>query len=113
MGSVQESAPALPQPKYSSIANGISLLDPLSRRGHGPGLIVLIHEDDINNSHDPTILHDGIPMPTLKWAEEGYVVAEVRQQAWHDSNDPLAAAVDAIFKCDACNQKQSIGLVGQ
>jgi len=113
MGSVQESAPALPQPRYTTITDGVSLLNPLSRRGHGPGMVVLIHEDDITNSHEPTVLHNGIPTPTLKWAEEGYVVAEVRQQAWCDSKDPLAAAIDAIFNCDACDQKQTIGLIGQ
>ena len=51
-------------------------------------------------------------MPTLKWAEEGYVVAEVRQQAWRDSKDPLAIAIEAIFKSDTCDQKQTVGLVG-
>lgn len=111
MGSIHEAAPALPQPRYTTIANGVSLLHPLSRRGHGPGLIVLIHEDDINKSHDPTIIHDGIPMPTFKWAEESFLIAEVRQQAWQDCKDPLAVALDAIFNCDACDQKQSVGLI--
>ena len=113
MGSAQESSPIIPQPKYDKVANGVSLLHPLSRRGHGPGIIVLIHEDDITKTHDPTGIHDGIPMPTFKWAEEGYVVAEVRQQAWEDSKNPLAAAIDAIFSCDSCDQKESVGLVGQ
>lgn len=113
MGSIDESAPALPQPRYTNIANGISLLHPLSRRGHGPGIIILIHEDDINATHDPTVIHDGIPTPTLKWAEEGYVVAEVRQQAWQDTEDPLVAATNAISECDACDQKQSVGLIGK
>ncbi|KAK5954143.1 hypothetical protein OHC33_004715 [Knufia fluminis] len=50
-------------------------------------------------------------MPTFKWAEESFLIAEVRQQAWQDCKDPLAVALDAIFNCDACDQKQSVGLI--
>ena len=53
--------------------NSLTLQPPLSRRGRGPGLILLL---------DPTQLYHGSPKtldpaPLQKWAEEGYAVAQV------------------------------------
>lgn len=105
MGSITEGTPISPKPRLSKEANGITLLRPLSRRGHGPGVITLVHEDEQTKvaGHDPTIIYGGVPSPTMKWAEEGYAVIEIREVAFQDSQDPFVAALHALSRCDVCD----------
>ena len=53
--------------------NPLTLQPPLSRRGRGPGLILLL--DPTQPYHRSTKTLD--PPPLQKWAEEGYAVAQV------------------------------------
>lgn len=63
---ISKPAPPLPTTNLKSIGSGVSLLAPLSRRGHGPGIILLVpdHEDQLTISQ-------GVPSLLVKWAEEG------------------------------------------
>ncbi|KAH9886781.1 hypothetical protein F4778DRAFT_757716 [Xylariomycetidae sp. FL2044] len=101
--------PPLPEAQMSVIDTDLSLLLPLTRRGHGPGLIALCP----NTTEDPCSIKDGVPSPMIKWAEEGFAVVEIRMQAL-ESRSPqevLRLSLDALTKCDKCEPKDKIGLV--
>lgn len=97
----------LPQPQLSVVRPGISLLKPLSHRGDGPGLIVLCPD-----ATDPLAISNGVPWPLVKWAEEGYAVAEIQAQAVGDAASALRDALKALADCDNCTQTAKVGLVG-
>ncbi|KAF4974590.1 hypothetical protein FZEAL_8517 [Fusarium zealandicum] len=101
-------APApLPRPQLKVIRPGLSLLPPLSRRGHGPGLIILTLA-----SPDPLKIDEGVPSALVKWAEEGYTVAQIDSTAFENAQslDVVDEAVVALKQCDDCD-KGTIGLV--
>ena len=51
----------------------ITIQPPLSRRGAGPGLILVVSAVLDLGGHDKTL----DPPPLQKWAEEGYAVAQI------------------------------------
>ncbi|KAM6519002.1 hypothetical protein FALCPG4_012658 [Fusarium falciforme] len=97
----------LPTPQLKDIRPGILLLPPLSRRGHGPGLILLAH-----SSADPLRIDQGVPSELVKWAEEGYTVVKLEPNAFEggESIDVINEAVRALNRCGKCD-KGKIGLV--
>ncbi|RVX67465.1 hypothetical protein B0A52_08818 [Exophiala mesophila] len=99
---------ALPEAKLSRLETGISLLPPLSRRGYGPGLIILV-PDTLEGSQ--LTITEGVPSPMLKWAEEGYAVVEVVAAALEKSSDVLTRALQVLQGCDACTPKDKVGIV--
>jgi carboxymethylenebutenolidase len=100
----------LPEVKLSEITNGVSLLEPLSRRGHGPGLIILPHESI--SEQQQLAIEEGVPSPMIKWAEEGYAVVEIRQEALGQPKEALATALNALKDCSSCDHTDAVGLVG-
>ncbi|KAM0395333.1 hypothetical protein ACHAQC_005182 [Fusarium culmorum] len=97
----------LPQAKPQTVAEGITLLPPLSRLGHGPGLVIL-HPD--SDKHLDII--DGVPSALVKWAEEGYAVVEVQAKALkEDTGDVLKSALQALRSCDGFVKDSKIGLI--
>ncbi|KAJ9642680.1 hypothetical protein H2204_002328 [Knufia peltigerae] len=102
--------PPLPSVDLKELKPGVSLLLPLTRRGYGPGLIVLT-----TDTNDPLAIKDGVPSHLVKWAEEGYAVVGIEERAFAASGDVstllLTLAVDALAKCDKCEPKGIIGLV--
>ena len=96
--------PVAPQ-KPEDVAEGVTLLRPLSRRGHGPGLIILAPNDD---RASPVEIEDGIPSLRMKWAEEGYCVVQIQPNA---SSSALKAAVKALDGCSECEPKEKMGLI--
>ncbi|KAM0547824.1 hypothetical protein ACHAPJ_010170 [Fusarium lateritium] len=97
----------LPTPQLKVIRPGISLLPPLSRRGHGPGLIVITPD-----SQDPLKIQDGVPSVLVKWAEEGYTVVQIELSVFEETNSQpvIREALQALLECDKLD-KGSIGLV--
>ncbi|KAK3182202.1 hypothetical protein K4F52_006571 [Lecanicillium sp. MT-2017a] len=61
-----------PLREVTIISLGILLLQPLSRRGSGPGLILVTE-----NSENILKIADGVPSVFMKWAEEGYAVVQI------------------------------------
>lgn len=106
MGSIQDSPAPLPSIQLSQIDTGISLLKPLSRLGHGPGLIVLSANGGVG-------LEDGVPSSLMKWGEEGYTVVEICASAFQsvDRNDHFAVALRALLDCESCTPKGKVGLI--
>ncbi|WXC63245.1 hypothetical protein SNK03_009062 [Fusarium graminearum] len=97
----------LPQAKPQTVAEGITLLPPLSRLGHGPGLVIL-HPD--SDKHLDII--DGVPSALVKWAEEGYAVVEVQAKAFKtDAGDVLKSALQALRSYDGFVKDDKIGLI--
>ncbi|RMJ11425.1 hypothetical protein BHE90_009674 [Fusarium euwallaceae] len=98
----------LPTSQLQTLSEGVSLLPPLSRRGHGPGLIIL-HR----HTEDPLAFYDGAPSPLLKWAEEGYAVVQLEPAAFNgrSAKDVLCEAVNALNECSKCDPKGNVGLV--
>ncbi|CZS80789.1 unnamed protein product [Fusarium graminearum] len=87
----------LPTPQLKAVRPGVSLLPPLSRRGHGPGLVVLAP-----SSGDLLKIEDGVPSVLVKWAEEGYTVVQIDASAFKegDSKDVLREALETMHQCD-------------
>ncbi|EKJ74275.1 hypothetical protein NXS19_005864 [Fusarium pseudograminearum] len=97
----------LPTPQLKAVRPGVSLLPPLSRRGHGPGLVVLTP-----TSGDLLKIEDGVPSVLIKWAEEGYTVVQIDASALEDgdSKDVLREALETMHQCDKYDEG-NIGLV--
>ena len=104
----------LPVPDLLQISDGISLLSPLSRRGYGPGLILILPDSTPLYEQGGTLCLDGVPPPLLKWAEEGFAVVEIRQQALQDGHEKeaLTRAVTALKDCSKCKEEGGIGIIG-
>ncbi|KAK4502678.1 hypothetical protein PRZ48_006104 [Zasmidium cellare] len=96
---------SVPPMKPEQVADGVTLVRPLSRKGVGPGMIILSPNDEATS---PIEIEDGIPSLRMKWAEEGYCVVEIRAQA---SSSALKAAVAALGDCHECEPKEKIGLI--
>ncbi|EXJ60016.1 hypothetical protein A1O7_04164 [Cladophialophora yegresii CBS 114405] len=108
---------ALPTAELVKVTDHISLLPPLSRRGHGPGLVLVLPENAPRYPRDGVICVDGIPPPLLKWAEEGFAVVEIRcggSDGMGSENVEKAAlqkAITALEECDKCDAKDGIGMI--
>ena len=107
----RSSAAPLPPTKIHRIATGINLLEPLSRKGIGPGVVVLVHETGLSDDYEARI-EDGVPSGIMKWAEEGYAVVELLRAAWEDGDrQPMREAIDALQNRGTCEPKNSVGVI--
>ncbi|GAA6019528.1 hypothetical protein JCM10207_003733 [Rhodosporidiobolus poonsookiae] len=76
-------APLLPMPSAQpvALAPNVKLLAPLSRRGHGPGLVLVVPPSPPSSSSasfaEEAQAKPLDPLPLVKWAEEGYTVLQV------------------------------------
>ncbi|KAH6873931.1 hypothetical protein B0T10DRAFT_449624 [Thelonectria olida] len=98
----------LPQVQLSHIQPGVSLLAPLSRRGHGPAVILLTAD---SSADDIASIRNGVPAPSVKWAEEGFAVVEIQSSAISEDANVLKTAVTALSKFEKCTGADKIGLV--
>ncbi|KAF4536888.1 hypothetical protein BFW01_g4228 [Lasiodiplodia theobromae] len=88
----------LPSAPLQTIAPNIVLQPPLSRRGRGPGLVLLVDAALPLGHSDKTL----DPPPLLKWAEEGYAVAQITLNHDHEFNADLRRAFAALEALDEC-----------
>lgn len=106
---ISKPPPPLPTPVLTAVLPGVSLLQPLSRRGTGPGMIILV-----TDYSDSLAITDGVPSPLVKWAEEGYTVVEIKAEALKSTGtDPIRSAIETLYECDVCEPKDKIGLTGE
>ncbi|OHF03078.1 carboxymethylenebutenolidase [Colletotrichum orchidophilum] len=97
----------LPQSDLETVASGISLLPPLSRRGVGPGVILLVPSID-----KALAIEEGVPSLPLKWAEEGYTVIVIQPAAFENGvRETLDLVMKTFQKSDKCKPKDVVGLV--
>ncbi|KAG9246020.1 hypothetical protein BJ878DRAFT_317502 [Calycina marina] len=107
MGDTSIPPKVIQMPNLTELAPGIQLLNPLSRKGTGPGLILLVDKSL------GLAIENGVPSPLIKWGEEGYTVVEIEQSAFSDDNtDVLGIALDGLSSYEKCSPKDaSIGLI--
>lgn len=106
---ISKPPPPLPSPVLTAIMPGVSLLRPLTRRGTGPGLIILTAD-----YKEPLAIDKGVPSTLVKWAEEGYTVIEIQARAIETGRGHLIkSAVEELQACEKCEPKDKIGLVGE
>ena len=108
-GDISKPPQPLPQPRLHEIQPGLCLLPPLTRSGQGgPGIIVIVSDGT------PSLrIEKGVPSPLLKWAEEGYAVAEVKAFTLAGNAEVLKQAVEALNQCKECETKEKMGLVSK
>lgn len=101
-----------PSPTYPSpivISPHITLQAPLSRRGRGPGLIlVLDHYARLEKSHKYLD-----PLPLQKWAEEGFCVVQllVPGKVEDGGEFALERAVEILEGCEGCEMEGGVGVI--
>lgn len=104
--------PFLPETSLQQIAPGVTLSRPLSRRGYGPGLIVIVPSTGVAGPNALAV-QDGVPSPMMKWAEESFVVVEIVESALEGSQNPIVLALGAIAASDATKPANSgVVLIG-
>ncbi|KAL8365701.1 hypothetical protein RB595_004485 [Gaeumannomyces hyphopodioides] len=98
----EETPVALPSAPLRTIAPNILLQPPLSRRGKGPGLVLVVDASLPLGHSDKTL----DPPPLLKWAEEGYAVAQItlREGGTDGFHADLRTALGALAALDECEQ---------
>ncbi|KAK8162698.1 hypothetical protein IWX90DRAFT_471889 [Phyllosticta citrichinensis] len=89
--SVSSAKPTHPRPD-------ITLHAPLTRRGHGPGLLLLVDGKLPLTPSDKTL----DPPPLVKWAEEGFCVAQVLIDGDEDEKTLLQTAMMLLRGMDEC-----------
>lgn len=100
----------LPNAKPYDVSDGITVQPPLTRRGHGPALIILIPEGVDTKFHEKTL----DPPPLQKWAEEGWAVAQIKLKSdVADFESRLNQALSALEKEDKCDSTEKTGLIGE
>lgn len=107
----------LPSAPLVALAPNVSLQPPLSRRGHGPGLIVVDPGYDLPalpSAEPPSETLD--PAPQYKWAEEGYAVVRLTFSKAGEQNDVksgIAKAVNSLNDLEACDVKNKYAILSK
>ncbi|PGH01457.1 carboxymethylenebutenolidase [Blastomyces parvus] len=105
MDSQQEPPAPLPSAPPQHLSQNVTLQPPLSRRGHGPGLLLLLPSNLVLDKTKETL----DPPPLQKWAEEGYAVVEVRVRV--PALDSIQQGLDALKELAECDVKDKFGLI--
>jgi carboxymethylenebutenolidase len=100
----------IPAREPIEISPHLKLQPPLSRRGHGPGLIlVLDHYAQLDASEKSLD-----PAPLTKWAEEGYAVGQILipgPPTQEGGEFPLEVAIRKLRELEECDDEGGFGLV--
>ncbi|KAI2634840.1 hypothetical protein GGS26DRAFT_526444 [Hypomontagnella submonticulosa] len=94
----------------SKLSNSnLTVAPPLSRRGHGPGLLLLVDAELDLRKHEKTL----DPPPLHKWAEEGFAVAQLRiaKSESGQIRDGLRSALSELARLPTCDQVDKIGII--
>ncbi|OJD10116.1 hypothetical protein AJ78_08740 [Emergomyces pasteurianus Ep9510] len=108
---IHEDPVVLPSAPPTQLGPNLTLQPPLSRRGHGPGLLLVLSDNIALDKTKETV----DPPPVLKWAEEGYAVVEVRIPASATAGSSAPSAVrqglEALKELAECDVKDKFGLI--
>ncbi|CAG9955611.1 unnamed protein product [Clonostachys rosea f. rosea IK726] len=105
-----EVLPFLPKTSLQPLASGITVVHPLTRRGKGPGLIVIVSQSGITGQSSLAI-ENGVPCPVMKWAEEGFTTVEITAAALDHATNALDIALDGLRNSHTIDSKGLVGLV--
>ena len=117
----KQQAVSLPSAPAKRISPNVILQPPLSRRGHGLGLFLILPDDDgaRQEAGRPSTTLD--PHPRQKWAEEGYAVVEIRtspasaregKKGVSSVRSLLLIGLEALMGLPQCDTKDRAGLLG-
>ncbi|KGO48626.1 hypothetical protein PEX1_103640 [Penicillium expansum] len=99
----------LPNAQPVKLAPNLTIHAPLSRQGHGPGMLIIRSLVNLNEVNTVPTLD---PEPIQKWAEEGYVTLEIEVSEGHPlAKETLIEALDALNQHEKCTTKSSYGLI--
>jgi carboxymethylenebutenolidase len=112
MGEANPSTPPvapITYPPPQQISPHLTLQPPLSRRGKGPGLIIIL---DHYALIEPSEKHLD-PPPLQKWAEEGFAVVQVLVPGKVEDGGefPLERALEVLKKCEGCVFGKGVGVI--
>jgi carboxymethylenebutenolidase len=99
-----------PSAPLVQVTQELSIQPPLSRRGSGPGLVLVVSAALDLSRHEKTL----DPPPQQKWAEEGYVVAQILVGDGDGVSgiaEQLGTAIAELEKLPECTGDK-FGLVG-
>lgn len=109
----------LPSAPLRPLSPNATLQPPLSRRGHGPGLVVIDPGHVLREKPDAES-ETLDPAPQYKWAEEGFAVVRIsvggrlsegEGEAWGAKD--LGRAVEVLGGLGECDVKDKFGLLGE
>lgn len=104
---------ALPSAPQSDLGSGIFLQPPLSRRGHGPGLIAFLPDPArVNLKPSESSKASLDPEPIQKWAEESFAVVGIYVNKDLDIHDALHVAISSLIELDSVDIKDKFGVIG-
>lgn len=96
----------IPSAPSITVSPTLTIQPPLSRRGTGPGLILLVPAGlDLGKNGETTD-----PPPLQKWAEESYVVAQILVDDGTDLREEFERALGELKKIGIEGDK--VGLLG-
>ena len=101
----------LPNAPCIRVNSRITIQPPLSRRGVGPGLLLVVDESLNLEGHEKTL----DPPPLLKWAEEGYAVAQILAPNTPGSSlgENLGVALTELKKLESWQPRDKLSLIGE
>lgn len=104
-----ETPVALPSASAFEVSDTITIQPPLTRRGHGPALVILVPSDLDLGSSAKTL----DPPPLQKWAEEGFTVAQLKVADGASKNlkSDLRRALEACPGVKECEGSDKLGLI--
>lgn len=88
--------------------SSIIIQPPITKLGQGPGLILLVDDPAASQITSSDCLD---PCPRLKWAEEGYLVAELMISDQSDFVLGFSKTISALKQHPANNGKQGLGVI--
>ncbi|KAI9368133.1 hypothetical protein BJX61DRAFT_240670 [Aspergillus egyptiacus] len=101
----------LPSAPAVEVGPNIVLQPPLSRCGHGPGLLLIRPSTYADCQRDNSSLD---PEPLQKWAEESFAVAQITLNTQSCASLPslVRNASKALASLEECNVRDKFGLLG-
>lgn len=100
---------SLPSAPIRRLGDNLVLQPPLSRRGSGPGLVLVLPASITKTTVSPLPLD---PEPVLKWAEEGFAVAAITPSKDIDARQTLNQALDALQALETVDVKDKFAIIG-
>lgn len=102
-----------PTSKPQTLSPTLTIHAPLTHRGHGPGIVLITDASTTNGATNGDATHHETldPAPLQKWAEEGFVVAELRLSSSSDLHDQVRIATEALAKHEKCSSKSRFAAV--
>ncbi|KAK3722444.1 hypothetical protein LTR37_002436 [Vermiconidia calcicola] len=99
----------LPSAKPFNVSSTVTIQAPLTRRGYGPGLVLVVPSDLDLQGSDKTL----DPPPLQKWAEEGFAVAQIKVADGESSKfgSYLQDATSGLQELSECDSTDKLGLI--